>query len=80
MCPRNAGEEFFVLYNGGFIDEPNHSTSCDRLFTFNWDGTPKKIFKLDVPVFSFNVDVKNKRIVGISETPEFHIVQYSYDN
>lgn len=79
MCPRNAGNEFFVLYNGGFIDAPNHTTSCNQIFSFTWDGTPQKIFNLDDPIFSFNVDSKNKRIYGISEIPEFHIVQYSYE-
>ena len=79
MCPRDAGNEFFVLYNGGYIDEPGHTTSCNRLFSFSWDGVPQKIFNLDDPVFSFTADTKNKKIYGISETPEFHIVEYSYD-
>lgn len=79
MCPRNVGNEFFVLYNGEGIDIPNHTTSCNQMFSFTWDGTPQKIFNLDDPIFSFNVDSKNKKIYGISETPEFHIVQYSYE-
>ena len=78
MCPRNAGNEFFVLYNGGFIDSPHHSTSCDQIFSFTWDGVPQITFNLDDPVFSFNIDSKNKKLYGISKTPEFHIVQYSY--
>lgn len=78
MCPRNAGDEFFVLFNGGYIDEPNHTTSCKKLFSFTWDGIPNKMYNLDDPIFSFSVDSKNKKIYGISETPEFHIVTYSY--
>ena len=79
MCPRNAGNEFFVLYNGRYIDDPNHTTSCNRLFSFSWDGTPQRIYNLNDPIFSFTVDTKNKKIYGISETPEFHIVEYSYN-
>lgn len=79
MCPRNASDNFFVLYNGGYIDDPDHTTSCNRLFSFSWDGIPKKIYNLDDPIFSFTVDTKNKKIYGISETPEFHIVEYSYN-
>lgn len=80
MCPRNAEEEFFVLYNGEGIDIPDHTTSCNQLFSFTWDGVPKGIFNLDDPIFSFNIDSKNKKVYGISNTPEFHIVQYSYGN
>lgn len=79
MCPRNAINEFFVLYNGGFIDTPNHTTSCNQILSFTWDGIPRKIFNLNDPIFSFNVDSKNKKIFGISEIPEFHIVEYSYE-
>lgn len=79
MCPRNAGNEFFVLYNGGYIDDPGHTTSCNRLFSFSWDGTPQKNYNLDDPIFSFTIDTQNKKIYGISETPEFHIVEYSYN-
>lgn len=78
MCPRNAGNEFFVLYNGSYIDDPEHTTSCNKLFSFSWDGSPHNIYYLNDPIFSFAVDAKNKKIFGISEIPEFHIVEYSY--
>lgn len=78
FSPVNAGDEFFVLYNGRYIDDPNHSSSCNQIFSFSWQGVPKKIYNLDDPVFSFTVDTKNKKIYGISNTPEFHIVEYSY--
>jgi hypothetical protein len=79
MCPKNAGDEFFVLYNGGFIDEPDHSSSSKQLFSFSWDGTPQAIYTLDDPIYHFSVNSDNKRIYGISITPEYHVVEYSYE-
>jgi hypothetical protein len=78
FSPENAGDEFMVLYNGGYIDDPDHSVSCNKLFSFNWNGKPNVIYNIDDPIFSFTVDAKNKKIYGISETPEYHIVEYSY--
>lgn len=77
--PENAGDKFFVLYNGGSLDDPGHSVSCNKLFSFSWDGIPQTIYNLDDPIFSFTVDTRNKKIYGISETPEYHIVEYSYN-
>lgn len=79
FSPVNAGDVFFVLYNGGSLDDPGHSSSCNQLFSFSWDGIPQKIYNLDDPIFSFTVDTQNKKIYGISETPEFHIVEYTYN-
>lgn len=79
MCPKNVGDEFFVLYNGGFIDEPNHSSSSNQLFSFSWDGRPQTIYNLDDPIYHFSVDSENKKIYGISITPEYHVVEYSYE-
>ena len=79
ICPKNAGDEFFVLFNGGFIDEPDHSTSSNQLFSFSWHGAPQKRYNLDDPIYSFTVDNKNKKIYGISDIPEFHVVEYSYE-
>lgn len=78
FSPEKAGDEFFVLYNGGSIDDLGHSSSCNQLFTFTWDGTPQKIYNLNNPIFSFTVDEINKTIYGISNTPEYHIVEYKY--
>ena len=77
--PQNAGDKFFVLYNGGYVDEENHSSSCHRLFSFSWDAVPGNIYRLDDPVFNFCVDKDRKKIYGISSTPEFHIVEYDYE-
>lgn len=79
FSPENAGDEFMVLYNGGYIDDPDHSVYCNKLFSFNWDGEPNIIYMLDDPIFSFTVNSKEKKIYGISSTPEYHIVEYTYN-
>ena len=79
MCPKNAGDEFFVLFNGGNIDDPDHTSSVKRLFSFSWDGVPQNRYNLNDPIYSFSIDSKNKTIYGISETPEYHVVKYSYE-
>lgn len=78
MSPRNAGDNFFVLYNGGHIDDPEHTSSCNKILSFTWDGKPQYIYEIDDSIFSFTIDPKNKKIYGISNTPEYHIVEYSY--
>lgn len=78
FAPESSGNMFFTLYNGGFINDINHSSSCKKIFSFSWDGEPQNIYTLDDPVFSFTVDSKNRKIYGISNSPEFHIVEYSY--
>ncbi len=79
FSPKNAGDVFFVLFNGGSIDDPNHSSSCKQLFSFTWDGIPQKKYNLDIPIFTFTIDEGNKMIYGISSIPEYHIVQYQYE-
>lgn len=78
FSPENAGDHFLVLYNGGYVDEKNHSSYCDKLFSFSWDGTPINRYLLSDPIFTFCVDKQRKKIYGVSKTPEYHIVEYSY--
>lgn len=72
------GDEFFVLFSGKSMDEENYNILSDEIFVFSWDGIPKKILSLDQGVFAFTVDEKNKKIYGISNTPEYHIVEFAY--
>lgn len=78
FSPRSAGNQLFVLYNGGFVDEKDHSPYCKRLFSFSWDGIPQRIYILDDPIFTFCVDKKTNKIYGISNSPDNHIVEYLY--
>lgn len=77
--PVSVGDDFFVLFNGKSEDEEGYSQLSNQIFVFGWDGTPKQVLSLDQGVFTFTVDERNKKIYGISDQPEFHIVEFSYD-
>lgn len=77
FSPKNAGESFFVLYNGRSRTEKGHNSSCDKLLSFSWDGTPECVYTLDDPIFTYFVDMEKGKIYGVSTTPEYHIVEYS---
>lgn len=77
FSPRNAGDSFFVLYDGTYTDDDS-GMSCKQLFSFSWNGNPKNIYNLSDPLITYAVDRKNKKIYGISDSPEFHIVSYDY--
>ena len=78
FSPVSVGNDFFVLYSGKSEDEEGYSILANQIFVFGWNGTPKQILLLDQGVFSITVDEKNKKVYGISDTPEFHIVEFSY--
>ncbi len=77
--PVSVGDEVFVLFSGKSEDEPDYSILADKILVYSWDGKPEKILSLDQGVFTFIVDAKNKLIYGISDKPEFHIVEFSYN-
>lgn len=78
FSPVNVNDEFWVLFSGKSETEENYSILANQIFVYGWDGTPKKIFNLDQGVFSISVDKKNRKIYGISDNPEFHILVFSY--
>lgn len=78
FSPRFVGERLFVLYDGGYVNEPGHNGGCRYLMSFSWDGIPDILYKLDDPIFSFAVNPLKRKIYGISNAPEYHIVEYSY--
>lgn len=78
FCPVNMGDEFWVLFSGKSESEENYSILADLICVYGWDGTPRKILNLDEGVFTIAVDKKNRRIYGISDTPEFHMVAFAY--
>ena len=77
FSPKNAGDSFFVLYNGRNRNEKDHNSSCSKLLSFSWDGTPECVYILDDPIFTFCVDKQKGKIYGVSTTPEYHIVEYT---
>ena len=78
FCPENVGERFFVLYDGEKVNATEHDSLCDYLYSFTWDGVPDLIYELSEPIFDYTVDVNAKKIYGISNNPEYHVVEFSY--
>lgn len=78
FCPVDMGDEFWVLFSGKSESEENYSILANQILVYGWDGSPRKILNLDQGVFSIAVDKKNKKIYGISDSPEFHIVEFPY--
>lgn len=77
--PVCVGDSFFVLYNGKSLEEEGYNLLAKQIFVFGWDGTPLQIFQLDQGVSRIAVDKKNKKIYGISDDPEYHIVEFAYN-
>lgn len=78
FSPVNVGDEFWVLFSGKSESEDDYSILANQICVYGWDGTPRRLLNLDQGVFSIAVDAKNKKIYGISDTPELHIVVFSY--
>lgn len=77
-CPVNVGDEFWVLFSGKSNSEENYSILANQILVYGWDGSPRNALNLDKGIFAFSVDKKNKKIYGISDDPDFHIVAFSY--
>lgn len=76
--PVNVGNEFFVLFSGKSEAEDNYSILANQILVYDWDGKPKKIFHIDQGIFAMCVDNNSKKIYGISDDPEFHVVEFAY--
>ena len=77
FIPRNAGDEVFVLYSGE-VYERGKSELINTIFVFDWNGIPKRKYELDNPIYSFDVDQKNRVIYALSDSPEYHAIKYHY--
>ena len=78
FSPVHVGDEFWVLFSGKSEDEDGYNMLAEQIFVFGWDGTPRKIFKLDKGVLAFTVNEKMRKIYGISNSPDYHILTFSY--
>lgn len=76
--PVNVGNSIFVLYNGKRVEDANYNILCKELFVFGWDGSLECHYTLDQGVFSIAVDNQKRKIYGISDDPEYHIVVFDY--
>lgn len=74
--PVAYNDEVYVLYSGKVYDYQNPDYLYNKILVFDWDGNPKRIYTLDIPIFHFDIDPATKTIYGISDNPEFHIVKF----
>ena len=74
-----AGDEYvYALYSGDRLDdtEKNHSSKIE---IYDWEGTPRALLHLDVPVAWYTVDEDSRTIYAVSPTvPEESILKYSF--
>ncbi|MDY3266875.1 MAG: BF3164 family lipoprotein [Phocaeicola sp.] len=80
FCPLYSGGKVYVLYSGRVYREGQSIDSylLDTILSFNLDGTPDKVYKLPVPVFTFAIDEINRTLYGLSFDPEYHLVKYHF--
>lgn len=76
--PISVGNSIFVLYNGKMVTEPNYNLLCKEIFVIGWDGSLESHYTLDQGVSSIAVDKQKRKIYGISDDPEYHIVVFNY--
>lgn len=69
-------DEVWVLYSGKYIDVKNPNYLLDNIIVFNWEGQPVRQYKLSVPIYTFTIDIKNNILYGVSDDPQFHIIQF----
>lgn len=77
--PVSVGEYIFVLFNGKYPGKLGYNILADQIFVFNWDGVPQRIYNLDQGVLRIAVDEKNRKIYGISDDPDYKIIEFQYD-
>lgn len=78
--PHIYDNKLFVLYSGLEFDGKKANYLLDRIIVFNLSGEPLKQYKLSEPIFNFTIDPKSRKIYGISDSPEFHIVAFPLEN
>ena len=76
--PFGTNSHLFVLFNGKFVNKPGHNLLAEDILVFDWEGNPVRRYSLDKGVSRIFVDVKKRKIYGISNSPEYHIVEFNY--
>lgn len=79
FSPCTYKNEIFALYSGKAFNRKEANYLLDRIIVFNTLGDPIREYKLSEPIFQFTVDSKSKKIYGISDSPEFHIIEFPFE-
>ena len=76
FSPVSVNGQVYVLYSGAYFDRKNPQYLMSNLFVFDNNGRPLKRYILDQPIFTFTIDKSTNKLYGISDNPEFHIVEF----
>ena len=76
--PVCVDDQIFVLYNGQMLNKADYNILCKELFIIGWDGSLECHYTLDQGVSAIAVDKQKRKIYGISNDPEYHIVEFDY--
>lgn len=79
FSPVATENELFVLYSGLIYQPGEKGYLLNHLFVFDWNGKPLRRYKLDIPIFRFTINESGNKIYGITDSPEFRIIQYNLD-
>ena len=76
--PYGTDTHLFVLFNGKFVNKPGYNLLAKDILVFDWEGNPVRRYSLDKGIMRITVDSHNRKIYGISDSPEYHIVEFDY--
>lgn len=76
--PVSVDNSFFVLYNGKMVEDPAYNLLAKEIFVIGWDGSLQCHYRLDQGVSRIAVDAAHRKIYGISDDPEYHIVEFEF--
>ncbi|MCE2617502.1 MAG: BF3164 family lipoprotein [Phocaeicola sp.] len=76
FSPIDWGDKIMALFQDTPYDETNPNIT-PKLMTFSWKGKPLTVYNLDCSIFTFCINKKTNKLYGISNNPEFHIVEFN---
>lgn len=79
FSPLSINGKVYVLYSGVYFDRKNHQYLKNQILVFDHEGIPLQRYILDQPIFTFTIDAATHKLYGISDDPEFHIVEYQLE-
>lgn len=76
VSPKWVGDFLYVLFKNESEGEKGYDNLSEKILVFDREGTPMQILSLDKGIFTFTVDEKGKKLYGISNRPDYHIVEF----
>ena len=75
VCSCLTDNYIWVLYFGSNTLD----SFADKVLVFDYQGNPKKVYHLDIPILGIAADESEKTIYGIAEHPEFCVIKFNYE-